>query len=261
MLRSFLPFALPLTPTGRFTLQLTMGVKLWIALCTAGALFAQTEFDVVSIVPHPILPTYKIEGDSYQGDGVTLVDMIEVAYEIAADHISGSQAWVSADHFDVEARVSTPKAGDQNSSGVEQGRRLLRAMLAQRFKLQVRRENREVDVYNLLAAGSGLKVQRSAQGTIGITADQYSGHVEATGATMAQLAEKLSFSRDRPVLDKTGLAGNFSFTLDWAQDDRSHAPDSSVLSEALEQQLGLKLESSRTVQEFLVIESAEKPAP
>jgi uncharacterized protein (TIGR03435 family) len=78
---------------------------------------------------------------------------------------------------------------------------------------------------------------------------------------MEKLAQQLSVTAGRPVVDKTGLNGTYKFTLDWFPADRIPSPDSTIPSmfAALQEQLGLKLESATGAQEVLIIDRVEKP--
>ena len=119
---------------------------------------------------------------------------------------------------------------------------------------------------------AGLKAQASApdRGSVG---HSQRGRIEAEGCTMAQLALKLAEALQQPVLDATGVAGRFDLKLEWTPDDMQARPPSAdqragnapdfgagpSIFAALQEQLGLKLESGKVLAEVLVIDSAEKP--
>lgn len=250
-----------------------MTVKLFASAMLLGAGFvcAQAEFEVAprfevaSIRPHPGVVTVSsnnINGATYRGVAITLIDVVEDAYGVPYNQVTGGPGWASSDRFDVEA-----KAGGDAALSWDRARPMLQTLLAQRFKLKVHREAKEVPAFDLVVAKGGPKfkentdpnVQRPGTVTYG---DASGMHVRATKAALARLIPQLSINLDRrPVVDKTGLGGAYDFMLDWARDNSPAAADGSLptLFTALQEQLGLKLEPSRTVLDMLVIDSAEKP--
>lgn len=224
------------------------------------------EFEVVSIKPHPAGPVTisgnTITGATYHAMAINLVDVIEDAYGVGRLQVSGGPSWVTSDRFDIEA-----KAGGDIPLVPERARPMLQAMLAERFKLKVRLETKEVPAFDLVVLKNGPKFNEDTDPSVLhpglITSADLSGvHVKATQGTMAKLISQLSLNARRPVVDKTGLGGGYDFTLDWAADNSPAAVDGSAptLFTALQEQLGLKLEPSKTMQEMVVIESAEKPS-
>ena len=129
---------------------------------------------------------------------------------------------------------------------------MLQGMLAGRFKLVVERVKKKIPVYALVIAKGGHKMKPVLNGDSG-----YGGgirRIDGRGATMATLAKLLS-SRvtDRPVVDLTGLAGKFAFTLEWAPE-----PDDPSVYLAVQQQLGLKLDPRRMATEVITVTHAER---
>lgn len=235
-----------------------------ILLLAAGLSLGQSaeQFEVVSIKPHPEPITFAsnmTRGTTYRGVAITLVDVIEDAYNLQHNQIAGGPGWAATEHFDIDAKAS----GDALT--MERARPMLQAMLADRFRLKIRRQMREVACYDLVVAKGGPKFKQNTDPAArpGLTASAGQGavHLEASKGTMARLVMQLAFGAGRPVVDKTGLPGGYRFTLDYAPDNSAAAIDGSAptLFTALQEQLGLKLEPSRTTQEALVIESAERP--
>ena len=221
-------------------------------------------FEVVSIRPHAVGPAFvssnTIKGNTYRGVAITLTDLIEDAYHLQRNQISGGPVWVTSDRFDIEAR-----AAGEEALVWDRARLMLQSALADRFRLRTHREMKEVAAYDLVVAKSGPKFKEGADSAAqGFTtrADPSGIHITATRAIMARLTEQLAFSAGRPVVDKTGLAGGYKFQLDYVLDNSPAAADGSAptLFTAIEEQLGLKLQPSRTMQEMLVIESAGKPS-
>ena len=131
---------------------------------------------------------------------------------------------------------------------------MLQALLADRFKLVIRREVRESTVYALVVAKNGLKLKRSEPGA------QYTMRAGREGMSAVKmplhmLADLLSGYAQRIVVDKTGVEGDYDFKFDWSPRD----PDAPSLFTAVQEQLGLKLESEKAAVEFLIIEHAERP--
>jgi uncharacterized protein (TIGR03435 family) len=130
----------------------------------------------------------------------------------------------------------------------------------------VHRETKDGPTYELVVAKSGSKLHPEK---MEMGAGWGAGMIDSKGMTVKSLAEMLSGILDRPVVDKTGLAGPYSFTLKWAPDP-GHAPSSGSsvstddsgpsLFTALEEQLGLKVESAKGPVESLVIDQIERPS-
>jgi uncharacterized protein (TIGR03435 family) len=203
-------------------------------------------------------------GGSYSGSRLTLValsltNLIADAYHRERYQISGAQAWMDSERYDILAN-----APGEVAPSPENGRLMLQALLADRFHLQIHMETKESSIYGLVIGKNGPKLKES-------TADEYSQTASGvrtalmtfSKATMEQLANNLSHSVGRPVLDKTGLRGFYDFKLNWTPDfGTPPAPDSNGVDifTALQEQLGLKLEPQRAPIEFIVIDHAEKPS-
>jgi uncharacterized protein (TIGR03435 family) len=136
-------------------------------------------------------------------------------------------------------------------------------LLEERFQLKVHRETRELPIYALVVGKNGPKFKPSAAaGEAGVSQGAVQGKYRVTAHKMPMfvLASMLENQMDRIVLDKTGLEGNFDFQLEWAQDLNANAADVSASSvfPAVQEQLGLKLESAKGPVEVIVIDHAEK---
>jgi uncharacterized protein (TIGR03435 family) len=187
--------------------------------------------------------------------------MITVAYGVRYDQISTSgPGWINTDRFDIEAK--TP--GDVPPS-TAQVRLMMQSLLADRFQLRLHREMRDLPVYALVVGKNGAKLKPSDSdaregGSVGGRADGL--HMETKKGSMEALARQLSSSAGRPVIDKTGLTGTYEYTLDWFPATTVPAPESDVpsLFNAVQEQLGLRLEATTAPQEVLVIDSVQKPS-
>ncbi|HEY2545116.1 MAG TPA: TIGR03435 family protein [Candidatus Acidoferrum sp.] len=144
-----------------------------------------------------------------------------------------------------------------NSVDDAQGKAELQKMLADRFKLTFHRATKETPVYELTVGKNGPKFNELQPGnlspgetTIGIEDNR----IVARQETMKALANKLSWVRNRLVVDKTGLTGTYSFTVDWSA--FSGSPDAAV--RALREQLGLELQSHTDPVDVLFVDHAEQ---
>ncbi len=226
-------------------------------------------FEVASIKPSQEPPGSVVGISESKGriiaKNVTLKRCVRGAYDVPEPQIIGGPKWADQDRYTIEAKASVP-AGDHDLM------LMLQTLLAERFKLVLHREERAIPGYRLLLGKGGLKAQASAPDRDSVGHSQR-GRIEAEGCTMAQLALKLAEALHRPVLDATGVAGKFDLKLQWAPDDMQarppaggqrggSAPESGAgpsIFAALQEQLGLKLESGRIPAEVLVIDSAERP--
>ena len=169
---------------------------------------------------------------------------------------------MKSDHYDLAA-----KAEGEGPITKDQLQQMLQSLLADRFQLKIHRETKEAPVYDLVVAKNGPKlkeVSSDADGPTGGLIGNSSGmHLTQSKGTMEQLARWLTGNgAGRPVFDKTGLTGYYAYTLDWVRADRLPDPDSNIASifSAVQEQLGLKLESAKALVEMLIVDHAEKPS-
>ena len=232
------------------------------------------------------------------GGGLTVVNMqlrelITWAYQIQSFQLEGGPGWIASDRFDILAKPEreVPSTGEQDPR-----RMMLRTLLADRFKLVMHKETKELPIFDLVlarqdgklgpqlrpaavdcaaraaAARAGTPPPSSGPpgpGFCGTTMNPVS--VRGGGATMAMLASLLERAAKRLVIDRTGLKGNWDLEVNYTP-DRSQLPPgvelpSSIdpngpsLFTALEEQLGLKLRPARGPVEVLVINSVQQPTP
>jgi uncharacterized protein (TIGR03435 family) len=201
---------------------------------------------------------------------ITLNDLISIAYDIHPKQLIGAPSWVATDKFDITAQFSGK--GEPSSSQLQS---LVRKLLAERFKLSFHRDKKELLVYALSTARTGPKLTRSVANSNqspGLYLQDL-GKLKANNATMHDFVDAMQYSvLDRPVLDRTGIAGRYAFTLNWTPDEsqfrrwRALIPHSTgtkalpPLSVAIQEQLGLKFDSAMASAEILVIDHVEKPA-
>ena len=215
--------------------------------------------------------------------------MIRYAYRVQDFQVVGGPDWLSTARFDVVAKA---EGGNPSQEDLQL---MLRSLLADRFKLVVRPDKREMPTYSLVPARADGKTAaqlRKSDANCGpATAPSAPpapgqlpscgsmlgfGNLKARGSTMAALASTLSTFAGRIVVDRTGLAGGYDVDLNWTPDQIPRPagggdqpvqvngvtidPNGPSLFTALQEQLGLKLESARGPVDVLVVERAEKPA-
>jgi uncharacterized protein (TIGR03435 family) len=247
------------------------GLMLACALVgAAGAQEATPRFEVVSVKTsnRPDLPgggSQILPGGRFLEVNQTLRDIILDAYNLQRFRVQGGPEWIDRDRFDVDGRVG-------RDVPLEELRLAMRTMLADRFGLVVRTEQREQGVFALRVSSGqvGPRLRPTAAAATSFRAGP--GRMTLRAATMAQFLEFLSPRVDRVVVDQTGLDGRFDIDLEWTPDAGRRAAlerdfgqpvavDASVpeIFTALSEQLGLRLEAATAPVDVLIIERAERP--
>jgi uncharacterized protein (TIGR03435 family) len=190
---------------------------------------------------------------------VTLKRCIVGAYRIGADRVVGGPNWIDTDRFQITGKTDQP-LGDKGLM------EMLQTLLAERFKLVLDRKSRPSETMILGVAKDGPKFQRADRDARASWQNMHD-HLEATRITIGDFVEILSRNLNVPVMDHTGLAGAYDFTLRWNPDyadslDRDEARAALMLemSTAITRELGLTLKSRKLPVEILVIRHAEKPS-
>ena len=242
----------------------------------------------------------------YIATNVNLRVLIRNAYQLQDFQISGGPAWLTSDRFDINAKVpdefrnlTPPTPG----SGPGPLALMIRALLAERFKLVVHSETKDAPIYALVLARSDGRLGPSLKKSEVDCAAQFAagrgrsampppgpppaggpmpcgirigpGNMAVGGSPLSQVANSLGMFAGRIVQDRTGLAGNYDFELTWTPDNMPPRPagadgppqingvavdpNGPSLFTAVQEQLGLKLDSQRGPVEMLVIDRAEKP--
>jgi uncharacterized protein (TIGR03435 family) len=184
--------------------------------------------------------------------GYSLQDLIQYAYGVNAPQISGAPDWIASLKYDINA-----KAPGDNAFTFEQMKNCVEALLATQFNLVFHRENRVLPIYELVVAAEGLKLESPQFGGAAVRRSRIvftPGHVEASSVNMSAFAQDLAGQTGTFVVDKTGIAASYDFTMDWTP---SQNPLTSI-SEALERQLGLQLNPTTGPVELFVIDRVEK---
>lgn len=257
-------------------------------------------YDVVSVKPSKpgnrdsILMSMAPTPDGFSATNVTLQTLIASAYGIEEDQIAHAPDWLDTDRFDVGAKMDGSVMDQLQKLTIDDQRltrqRMLQALLADRFKLTIHRETKALPAYSLVIAKHGSKLKEAKSG------DTYpngfvtpagrggaGGMIQSTSAAgynfiaqgipLSTFVAWLSVQLHRPVLDKTGLTGNYDVMLNYSLDFNEPrapsggaslppAPDTAFppLLTAVQEQLGLKLESGKGGGETIVIDHVQKPS-
>ena len=200
-------------------------------------------------------------GGRLTASDISLEQLVLQAYGLHRLQLAGGPGWFTTDGFDIVAKA-------EGNPGREQMMLMLQTLLVDRFQLKVHKEIKEGKVYALVVAKNGPKLKESADGDrsfIRVIRYDPPERPSLTYAFVGQrasvplLIERLKGQLQTPVIiDNTGVKGLFDFRLEFAADDPQAAGPSLYI--AIQEQLGLKLESARGPIETLVIDHAGKPA-
>jgi uncharacterized protein (TIGR03435 family) len=206
----------------------------------------------------------------FKATNISVVMLIHWAYVMPETRILGAPAWAANTMFNIDAAADPSLDEHLHGLNSDTGRtvkeKMVRALLADRFKLATHSETRELPIYTLVVAKGGAKLGDSKSD--GTNVNHGRDHIEVEGSnSLVLLAEELSKEVGRPVIDRTGIAGRYDLTLKWTPDDRVRLTDSDSadsnsgpsLFTALQEQLGLKLESAKGPVQVLVIDHVEMP--
>jgi uncharacterized protein (TIGR03435 family) len=218
------------------------------------AIMAQ-EFEVASI--HRAVEDFgaNIHGDKghYRVHNFTLKRLIAMAWGVDGSEVIGGPNWVGSDHWDITAKMPAEYATRPQDQFLK---KMIQNLLADRFRLTIHRETRQVSGFALVVAKNGPKMAVATPHE----ENQLQGdnrYLKATDFTMEELAHILSVD-GRLVVDKTGLTGGYDFEIHCAMDNDSSSDQPSIFT-ALQEQLGLKLESAKIPIQAVVIDRADKP--
>jgi bla regulator protein BlaR1 len=232
------------------------------------------------------------DGASLQGIPVQM--LLHLAFNVEDDRIIGAPSWVKSNRYDVEAKVAPEDAPRLDKLKLEDRRAMLLPLLADRFNLKYHHETRELPMYALVIAKDGPKLTASTaeappdpnfpatregqpkggidtRGRMMMEPDR----IESQDTTIDMLAHALAPRLGRSVVDKTGLTGRYDYTLRWTPDDApppgpggdasahgdaaNDAAEVSLIT-AIQEQLGLKLESQKGAVDVIVIDHIDLPA-
>ncbi len=217
----------------------------------------------------------------FDARNVTLRALIQEAYQVQANQVIGGPDWLDTAAFDVDVKTGKPNASDANpdkliAEHVALIRSMLQALLADRAKLALHTTSKDMETYSLTVADNGPKLQPAPaeqsdelkeQGPMHmgrqrmlmqIGGNQVYG-IGAQSTPLDDFAQQLSRQLGTPVINKTGLHGRYDFNLQW-NDGKGGSNGSPSLVDAVQEQLGLKLEPQKAPMQVLVIDHIEKPA-
>ncbi|HEY1760473.1 MAG TPA: TIGR03435 family protein [Bryobacteraceae bacterium] len=266
-----------------------MRAKLLFLAASAGLLLAQAPmFEVASVksaIPGETGGRIQfLPGGRFVANNVALNFIIQQVYEVRDFQLVGAPNMMAMIADSYGARYEIQAKGDESATEA-QVREMVKALLAERFQLKVHKETRDLPVYALIPAKSGIRIVASKddgkpRGRGGI-ANMDRGWIQGTNVTMPALVQVLSRSMDRPVVDKTNFTEAFQFRLTWTPDgdagsDGSCPASFAALQErlgagtapascpsiysAIQDQMGLKLDAQKDPIEVLVIDHVEKPS-
>ncbi len=234
-----------------------------LPLLAVFALGAQT-FEAASIKPNRSgsgsSSTHGTKG-MLRMENVSLKRGILMAYGIPEDrdYALAGPSWLESERFDIVARFP----GETSQADV---RKMLHNLYAERFHLALHPETRQSQTYTLVVAKDGLKI-KAVESSGSSSTNGRPGSLKATTITMDKLANLISRLTGTPVVNATGLAGSFSFTLEWTPDETQRSGPAEAapppaggpsLFSALQDQLGLKLEGKKAPIEVLVIDRIDR---
>jgi bla regulator protein BlaR1 len=256
----------------------------------------------------------RITPDGVSLHGVPLRMIVQESFGVEQDRILNQPAWIGSARYNIEAKVEPEDAPKLKDLKMEQRNAMMLQLLVDRFHLKYHHEKRELPMYALVVAKGGLKMKPSKPDENPPQADapkpgdapgrvafgpppapgtskpgdgppprmgkgmfmMNPGHLESTGTPIDMLAHVLSRQLGRTVVDKTGLTGNYDFTLDYTPDNMpmpvhggpeggpkpEMQPDAGgpSLFTAVQEQLGLKLESTKATVDVIVIDHIDQPS-
>jgi uncharacterized protein (TIGR03435 family) len=231
-------------------------------------------FDVISIKLHnpaTDLPNEQSSNLSFHDDiltasNVSLEFIVQFAYDIKSDQISGLSGPVSSAHFDIEAKVLAPDGGTPPKLTDGEMQAKLIPMLAERFHFKAHLQPKTLPVYDLVVQRGGLKIKLSQDeikdSSWNVNGQDTSKILSGKGMRMSDLAAALADEVHREVVNKTDLEGHADITLKWSDDVAAEVGGPNVISifTAVEEQLGLKLQPSKGPVNTLVIDHVEMPS-
>jgi bla regulator protein blaR1 len=288
-------------------------VPLATVIVTAAGQAPPPQFEVASVKPNKSGDGRMMlgvqPGGRFTATNVALRMLIRNAYQLQDFQIVGGPDWLTSDRFDIVAKSEADDLGDpfraEKQGEPSRGQLMMRALLADRFKLQVHNETREMPIFALVLARSdgklGPQLQKSSTDCEALRAagrgrgqggppaalappqpgDRMQcgirigpGNMAAGGSTLAQFAMSIGMFVGRIVVDRTGLTGAYDFNLTWTPDQIANRPPGAPeplingvpidpngpsIFTAVQEQLGLKLESQKGPVNVLVIDRAEHP--
>lgn len=263
------------------------------------------KFEVASIKPHQASEMMRMGmrmlPDGVSVSGLPLNNLLHLTFGLSDDRILNVPEWAKSDRFDIEAKVDPAEAPKMKDLTLNERWSMMLPVLEDRYALKFHRETRDLQVYTLVVAKGGSKLQPvqtdapDSKGGMGRAMIRMSGEgmsMEAHGASMKSLAHAVAQQLGSTVIDKTGLNGRYDYNLKWAGSPGASPTISKVMMEpgagpsmmhagdggtppgsetsvssdpplftALQEQLGLKLVTQKEPVEVIVIDHIQQPSP
>jgi bla regulator protein blaR1 len=245
------------------------------------------KFDAVSIRPSSNAggTMLLLTPDGISATNIPLQLILRQAFGVEDDRIVGAPGWVNTKRYDIQAKVTVDDAPALRKLSREQRFAMLQSVLQDRFELKFHREIKELQGYALVVARGGPKIKESSpenptetnsfgQRHLSLIGN---GRLESKSTQIGNLAHQLSFILGgQTVVDKTGLTGNYDYTLQWTPDNTApmavgpgvgepgsetapSAESGPSIFTALQEQLGLKLQSEKVRADVIAIDQIEPP--
>jgi uncharacterized protein (TIGR03435 family) len=208
--------------------------------------------------------SWRNSADGFSANGALAASLIQNAYGLLMpNQIVGLPGWAKNEPLEVQAKMDADTvAALDKLPPVEQWhqrQRMLQALLAERFALKVHHATKQLPIYVLTVASGGSRLKKSATDTGG--SGMYSnGKIVARATSIENLAMNLSSTVGRIIVDKTGLASTYDFTLEWAPAGADADDPRPSIFTALEEQMGLKLTPAQGPVDTIVVDSIQRPS-
>lgn len=261
-----------------------------VALAAAALLSGQSaRIEVATIKPSDLAtcgeyPIIDGRNDRYDMKCVKVRLLLQVAFGVREFQIAGGPAWLGSNQYDIAIKTESASAApdkdvadltdtERRTSG-ERTRQVVRSLLADRFQLKSHRETKTLPVLFLRVSKGGAKLKEiSSDVSGGMRAGR--GFLAGNHESVSFLARTLSQITAMPIVDQTGLTGKYDFELKWTPDQgtpndalgdaltarTSADPDRPNIFTAIEEQLGLKLESGKGPVELIAVDHIQAPSP
>jgi uncharacterized protein (TIGR03435 family) len=198
--------------------------------------------------------------DRYVATDISLRRLLQDAYNIREDLITGIPRPIDVARFDITAKILNPDMKLLGDLSPEQWRSMRRSMLSDSFKLKAHTSTKTLPVYELVVTKEGPKFKASdGKGDTGMTVNSH-GRIEGHNVSTTRLATTLGGLLQKTVVDKTGLTSTYDFNLRWSNNVSEAEGDAGPsLFTALREQMGLKLQSAKGPVDTLVVDHVEMP--
>jgi uncharacterized protein (TIGR03435 family) len=237
------------------------------SVCAKPQFAQQPSFEVVSVKAAPSFSKTSqttFDPGRLAAFGVNLKQLIEWAYQVTDAQVAGGPSWMDAKFFDVEAKTDGEHSRDELLH-------MLQPVLAERFKLVMHRESKEMPVYVLAAGTNRSELHEAKGGPSNIQIQGLPGggtrialQIIGQSVSMQYLTSYLTGILDRLVIDRTGFKTSFDFKVDSAveESDLTNGKRSAVSNALLDAipRLGMKLDSRKETVEILVVDQAQEPS-